>query len=260
MNQDQLRFYLTRLNDKHQDFAIVFSGKESDKTGGLYKWETQEIIIHNRNFSEDLDILKEGIRQYAKHLYRYRFPDYTGENPRGTRYQLIVQELMAQAEREEILKAESNLPGELAALVNRIKVEFLAENGKLMKEFGRVMQDASKLCKKYRIPFEEFTNRFLGIEAAEARTAMKVARKDIDAGTGYTNMKKLASMTAEKRQEAEAEIERGISPSLALEKMKHHSEEDARLRLESERIRLQKSIENMRKKLDMVEQKLAILN
>ena len=53
MNVDQLKEKLLMLEPNAGDFLLVFSGKTSKKVHGLYKPETKEIIIHNKNFNED---------------------------------------------------------------------------------------------------------------------------------------------------------------------------------------------------------------
>ncbi|MDP3178270.1 MAG: hypothetical protein Q8M76_10235, partial [Spirochaetaceae bacterium] len=53
MNQDQVKRILLQVEDCRTEFSLVFSGKESAIVNGLYKPGSREIIIHNRNFDSD---------------------------------------------------------------------------------------------------------------------------------------------------------------------------------------------------------------
>ncbi|MDR0601298.1 MAG: hypothetical protein LBG42_02855, partial [Treponema sp.] len=73
MNQDQVKAKLLAIEDAPLEFSLVFSGKSSKKVNGLYKPESREIIIHNKNFTaeggqnENL-LLYTAIHEYAHHL------------------------------------------------------------------------------------------------------------------------------------------------------------------------------------------------
>ena len=53
MNQDQVKEKLLQIDSEVVDFSVIFSGKNSKKVDGLYHPEKQEIVIHNKNFSDD---------------------------------------------------------------------------------------------------------------------------------------------------------------------------------------------------------------
>ncbi len=69
MNQDQLKDILLSIEDAPLDFSLLFSGKQSNKVNGLYKPESREIIIHNRNFNDDNLLIYTAIHEYAHHLH-----------------------------------------------------------------------------------------------------------------------------------------------------------------------------------------------
>ena len=50
MNNDAIKELLLKLEETSIDFTVTLSGKESNKVNGLYKPETHEIILHNKNF------------------------------------------------------------------------------------------------------------------------------------------------------------------------------------------------------------------
>ena len=58
-----MRFKRTKL-----DFTVIQSGKESRCVNGLYKPDTHEIILHNKNFKTDNEMIYTAVHEYAHHL------------------------------------------------------------------------------------------------------------------------------------------------------------------------------------------------
>jgi hypothetical protein len=57
MNQDQVKTKLLSIADAPMEFTVIFSGKKSKKVNGLYKPDSREIILHNKNFGDDENLL-----------------------------------------------------------------------------------------------------------------------------------------------------------------------------------------------------------
>ena len=58
MNQDRVKEILLETADTELEFSVVFTGKSSKKVNGLYKPDTHEIILHNKNFANDNELSK----------------------------------------------------------------------------------------------------------------------------------------------------------------------------------------------------------
>jgi hypothetical protein len=73
MNQEKIKEKLLAIEDAKLEFSLIFSGKKSRKVNGLYKPDTREIILHNRNFAQDATgdnlLLYTAIHEYAHHLH-----------------------------------------------------------------------------------------------------------------------------------------------------------------------------------------------
>ena len=83
MNQDQVKEKLLAIEDAPLEFSVIFSGKRSKKVNGLYKPDTREILIHNKNFqggsggekaqgataTADNLLIYTAIHEYAHHLH-----------------------------------------------------------------------------------------------------------------------------------------------------------------------------------------------
>ncbi len=68
MNQESVKEILLSLADTKRDFTVIFTGKKSMKVNGLYKPGTAEILLHNKNFTQDNQLLYTAIHEYAHHL------------------------------------------------------------------------------------------------------------------------------------------------------------------------------------------------
>lgn len=67
MNQDQVREQLKKLLET-EDFHVAFTGKKNKKVNGLYKPGQFEIIIHNKNFKTDNELMHTAIHEFAHHV------------------------------------------------------------------------------------------------------------------------------------------------------------------------------------------------
>ena len=68
MNQDKIKEILMDIQPSELEFTITFTGKESKKVNGLYKPETCEILLHNKNFNADNQLIYTAIHEYTHHL------------------------------------------------------------------------------------------------------------------------------------------------------------------------------------------------
>lgn len=68
MNQESVKDILLSLANTKRDFTVIFTGKKSKKVNGLYKPGTAEILLHNKNFTQDNQLLYTAIHEYAHHL------------------------------------------------------------------------------------------------------------------------------------------------------------------------------------------------
>ena len=72
MNQDQVKEILLQIEESELEFSVTFTGKASKKVNGLYKSDTHEILLHNKNFSVDNELLYTAIHEYTHHRHPFR--------------------------------------------------------------------------------------------------------------------------------------------------------------------------------------------
>jgi hypothetical protein len=258
MNQDQVKRMLLSIEDAPMEFTVIFSGKKSKRFYGLYKPASREIIIHNRNFNDDNLLLYTAIHEYAHHLHACSRGGSLPSRAHTTEFWTILYDLLEKAETKGIYKNVFSASPELAALTETIREKYLLQNGSLVKELGTLLLKAGKLCDAIGAHFEDYLDRMLCIPRLTAKTSMKMVEYDLNPALGSDNMRFLAGIkTSKDRQAAEQSLLAGKSlEAVKKEVMKKPEEENPRQRLEKEKIRLERTIDSLTKRLDEVEREL----
>lgn len=258
MNQDQIRTILLSIEDAPMEFTLIFSGKKSKKVNGLYKPDTREIIIHNRNFDDDNLLLYTAIHEYAHHLHACSQGGTLPARSHTTEFWAILHGLLEKAEAKGVYKNVFTESPELAELTEIIRKKYLLQNGNLVKELGMLLLKAGELCDSIGARFEDYIDRVLCIPRSAAKMSMKMFEYNLDPSLGSDNMRFLAGIKNEEdRTAAEKSLLAGKSPdAVKRETMKRPRQEDSRERLEKEKLRLERTIMSLTKRLNEVEQEL----
>ncbi|MDR0878817.1 MAG: hypothetical protein LBN21_12255 [Treponema sp.] len=267
MNQDQVKEKLLAIEDASMEFSLVFSGKKSGKVNGLYKPESREIIIHNRNFPEagtkgstdENLLLYTAIHEYAHHLHACSRGGTLSAKAHTSEFWAIFHALLEKAEAKKIYRDVFSGSPELSELTETIREKFLKENGSLVKEMGMHLLKAHELCTGIGVRFEDYVDRCLRIPRSAAMVAIKMYEYDLKPETGPDNMRFLASIRDEDdRKAAETALIKGKSPDTVKMAIRGKAEEeDPSIKLEKEKIRLERTIANLSKRLKEVEQELS---
>ncbi len=266
MNQDRVKEILLELKNTDLEFSVTFTGKDSTKVNGLYKPETQEILLHNKNFKTDNELIYTAIHEYSHHLmneeklHKSAGLEYLKGRCHSTDFWAVFHELLAVAEEKGFYVIGLENSPELAELTENIRKNYLEKNGLLMQEFGKLLSQAHKLCLDANIRYEDYIDRCLKIPRQAAKNITKVGIVPVNPALGFENMKMIATMGSEtKRNEAQDQLLAGKSPDAVkyAMKKKETTEVDPKDALEKEKIRLEKTINQLSSKLEMVEEKLA---
>ncbi|MCL2130702.1 MAG: hypothetical protein FWH35_10175, partial [Treponema sp.] len=169
MNQDQVKKKLLAIEDAPLDFTVIFSGKKSKKVNGLYKPDTREIIIHNRNFTGSSGgeeagnnlLVYTAIHEYAHHLHACARGGSLSARAHTAEFWAIFHGLLEKAETKNIYKNIFSESKELEELTEIIRKKYLAENGKLVKELGQLLLKAHNLCSAVGGRYEDYIDRVL---------------------------------------------------------------------------------------------------
>ena len=265
MSNDEIKQELLRIEETGLDFTVTMTGKQSARVNGLYKPETHEILLHNKNFKSDTQLIYTAIHEYAHHLLTEEFLAETGGRlpMKGSKVHTAAfwakfHTLLQKAEELGIYKISIDESPELKELTEKIRKEYIETNGKLMQEFGRLLSQAHKLCEEANIRYEDYLDRVLCLPRNSAKDITRLGSVEVNPALGFDNMKKVAMLKKpEDRDAATKSILNGKAPDTVSELMrKAGAKSDPRSKLERERNRLTRTIEALRQRLQYIEESL----
>lgn len=258
MNQDQIKDLLLSIEETSLEFSVTLTGKKSKKVNGLYKPDTHEILLHNKNFVNEMQLVYTAIHEYAHHLQCEADGVLRSARSHSSVFWARFHRLLEKAEQMGLYRFDVEGSPELAALTEEIRGKYLAENGRLMKELGTLLLKAHELCEAAGLRYEDYIDRVLCLPRTAAKTAVKVSTLGINPSMGYESMKIVAAQgTPEKRAAAEEQFAAHKSPDLVKTELARRLEaEDPVERLAREKIRLEKTIATLTARLEQVEKSL----
>lgn len=269
MDNEQIKETLLSLEDCEMDFTVIMTGKESSRVNGLYKPDTREILLHNKNFKTDNELLYTAIHEYAHHLINVEEIQEKGEKlaKKGGRvhdqaFWVKFHTLIEIAEQKGIYKLDIEISPELKELTDKIRKDYIEVNGQLMAEFGRLLSKAHTLCEAANIRYEDYLDRVLKLPRTTAQEITKVGLSDVNPAVGFENMKKISTIKKdEDRRSAEQQILESDKPADTVRELmkKKAAAKDPRERLEKEKNRLEKTIAALQQRLALVEEGLESL-
>ncbi|MGA2642132.1 MAG: hypothetical protein ABSG21_14665 [Spirochaetia bacterium] len=261
MNNDQIKKVLLSLRKTAHDFTVILSGKKSSKVHGLYKPDTREIIIHNRNFTNDNELMYTAIHEYAHHLQFTTSATPLSVRTHTTAFWNLLHTLLFEAEEKGIYTNPFETIEEFRALTRQIRTRFLEGSGTLMKELGKLLVQAHELCEKHGTSYPDYLDRVLALPRTSANVIVKSHTLDLDPRVGFENMRSLVAIRDERaRGKAQDELRAGHSPDMV--KAKYGSTaavKNPRDALQAERERIEKTIERMKMRLKEIEKRIAEL-
>ena len=261
VSNDQIHRILLSLRASEHDFTVILSGKKSRKVHGLYKPESREIIIHNKNFKNDNEMMYTAIHEYAHHIQFTTSARPVSVRTHTIAFWNLLHTLLFEAEEKGIYKNPFEAIDEFRALTRQIKDKFLTASGAAMKELGKLLIQAHGLCEKHGTSFSDYLDRVLTLPRTSASVIMKAHTLDLDPAVGFENMRTLAAIRDETaRDAAQLELRAGHSPDMVKSRYgTARAPKDPREALQAERERLEKGIDRMKKQLKEIEKRLSEL-
>jgi hypothetical protein len=261
VNNDQIKKSLLSLRKTDHDFSVILSGKKSRKVHGLYKPDSREIIIHNKNFKNDHEMMYTAIHEYAHHIQFTTATTPVSARTHTTAFWNLLHTLLFEAEAKGLYTNPFETIEDFRQLTRRIREKFLAGSGELMKELGRLLIDAHALCEKHGTSFSDYLDRVLALPRTSAHVIMKAHTLDLDPRVGFENMRTLVSIRDDgEREMAQKELQSGRSPDMVKARYSVKKEPpDPRTVLQAERERLEKNIERLKKRLKEIEKRIGEL-
>jgi len=244
MNQDRVKEILLKyVTEDVEDFQVVFTGKESSKVDGLYNKETKEILIHNRNFKDDNNLIYTALHELAHHIDFINNPKKSNRHCHNKDFKIILHGLVVKAMDGGDFET-LDVP-EVRNVVNVSK-----EHTKFLKNFGKILVACYDKCQQRRYPFEDVVERVCQLDKKEAKVIMSMYAFDVpeDINSDLArNIVKLKDPVV--RQEA---IEQKAIPKAKPPK----DPVDEETFLMQEKARLEKRIQKEQERLQQIEEQL----
>ena len=258
MNQDQIKEKLLMIEKPNTDFSVVLSGKSSTKVNGLYKIASKEIILHNRNFHSDEELIYTAIHEYTHHLICEKSPSLPNTKAHTIKFWTKFHELLDTAESLGIYKNIFATNKEFIALTERIR-SLTPHNGKLFLELGKLIREGQELCTKHHVRFEDFIDRVIGMQRKTAFAAAQAYSYQLTPDFGWENLALLGGIRSHETRNACIEtIQTGKSHEQIRNIIRPASkQENPKALLLKEKQRLERSIDYLKNKLEIVEKKLS---
>jgi hypothetical protein len=257
VNQDTVKKNLLKLYDCTEDFSVIFSGKKCRKVNGLYKPDKCEIIIHNRNFGADDKgnnlLFFTAMHEYAHHI---QFTDHKQKSAKAHTqlFYSILDDLADTAEKKNLYSV--GITKETQKLVDEAR-SISIEIAELQQRLGKVINILHEKCEKEGLRFEDVVERKVQIskqtmERAKKADFLSLNNVGVDIQEAAIKErdedKREAIIHAGAKGKSVAQAKRAIAAPV--------SGEDETVSLVKEKRRLERTIENLKHRLEEVEEHL----
>jgi len=264
VNQTRVKELLLEIKDDVEEFDLIFSGKKSLRVDGLYKPEIHQIIIHNRNTDDENAIIYTAIHEFAHHVHITTSAVPVSRRAHTVQFWSILHELLETAERKGLYNNKFKTIADFKELTAEMKEKYLIKNGRLMKDFGRLLLKALSLCRKYDMSFDDYTDRELGFGRNEAKKLIRIYNEGINPAVGYPNMQTLLRIrNTEDRQKAEEDFLTGKSSDFVKTEFISpvtRDKKDPAIELQKEKQRIERSIQSLSIRLKKIDENLMKLS
>ena len=242
MNAEQVKEKLNAVYSSEHDYAVVFSGKCSKLINGLYKPAAKEIIIHNKNFTDDNLLMYTAIHELAHHVCMAE------KGARGTRahtqlFWSVFHDLLDSAVSKKIYIRKQN--DALDKLVERAK-EIDRQIAKLQRELGEVLIEINRISAEANVRFEDVVDSGINLSRKTKNAAIKAAQQNVPEQYGQDIQNLLIGTKDDKsRNDIAAGAESGKSIDQIKQRVSKQNSISTIERLEKEKNMLEKTIETL---------------
>jgi hypothetical protein len=258
MNQDQVKEKLLKLHSCTEEFKVIFSGKKSKKVNGLYKPDTQEIIIHNRNFetneSGDNLLFYTAMHELAHHV---QFSEHKQKSVKAHTqlFYAVLDDLVDIAEKKKIYKV--TIDQDTQDLIDESK-DISCQIAELQRKLGNTLKRLSEKCGEKGIRFEDVIERKTQISLKTVKQSQKAddLRLPEDIGADIQEAA-IRERDEDKRESMIHAAQTGKSVAQAKRSTaRPPDQEDETVSLVKEKSRIERTIESLHRRLEEVEEQL----
>jgi hypothetical protein len=261
MNQDTVKEKLQAIHESPVEYTVIFSGKKSKRVNGLYKSDSREIIIHNRNFVDDKGNQNENllvftaIHELAHHVRMTETGDKS-TSAHNQDFWATFHNLLDEAEKKGIYHAD--VDADTQKLIDEAR-DISRQIAELQRELGRVLLAINESCQKNGIRYEDIVERKAQIGKQSANIAVTAfnmgdqkvgADIQVEAARQHDNEKRAAIIAAGKEGKSVIQAKKSTTPAKPVDA------EDETANLIREQRRIERTVESLTRRLEELEEQL----
>lgn len=258
MTNEKIKEILLSLEETDRDFSVTQTGKASKKVNGLYSPATFEILLHNKNFTTENELIYTAIHEYTHHLISCKQKKLGIEVKNGgkshtTEFWAKFDDLLEKAVEAKIYTRERSK--DLSALIEEAK-EIDREIVNLKKKLGKILSEIHEKSQKENIRFEDILSHDLNISKNTAEKCLK--SKNIEENFGQDEMETVLKVKdSQTRQDIIDGLKKGKTINQASASIKKDKNLSQYEKLTKEKVRLEKTIQQLEERLEIVSEKLS---
>lgn len=261
MNQDQVKEKLQNLYESTIDYVLIFSGKKSNKVNGLYKSDSKEIIIHNRNFVDkngsqnETLLMYTAIHELAHHIL---MTEQGNKSPRAHSqdFWATFHNLLDVAKEKGIYQPK--IDTETRELIEEAR-DLSKQIAELQRDLGQLLLEIYETCEKNGLRYEDVVEREAQISTQSSKIAV-AAYKMGDQGVGVDIQTEAARQRDEEKREAiiaaGKEGKSVIQAKRAITPAKPVGNADGTVELSREKQRIERTIKTLTLRLEDINEQL----
>lgn len=254
MTNEEIKKILLSLEKADIDFSVTQTGKVSKKVNGLYAPATFEIFLHNKNFATENELIYTSIHEYTHHLINCKQKKLGIEVKNGGKsHTAEFDDLLEKAVEAKIYTRERSK--DLSALIEEAK-EIDREIVNLKKKLGKILSEIHEKSQEESIRFEDILSHDLNISKNTAEKCLK--SKNIEENFGQDEMETVIKV---KDSQTQQNIIDGLKKGKTINQASASIKKDKNLskyeKLTKEKVRLEKTIQQLEERLEIVSEKLS---
>lgn len=260
MTNEQIKQLLLSIETCQCDFSVTMTGKSSPRVNGLYKPETHEILLHNKNFKNDNALVYTAIHEYTHHLLTAD-AEKSGIRTTGrqkahdTKFWARMDGLVEKAVEKGLYKR--NRSEKLRGLIEEAK-QIDHEIAALRKKLGIILQKIHQVTDEEGTRFEDVLTHDIRMQKSTAEKCFNASLVDQD-DIGQ-DVQEVLSKAVKKSGAVKEAAKNAVAKDKTVEQLKMEiqlqsdksRESSPRARLEKERSRLEKTISALQQRLSIV--------
>ena len=261
MNQDQAKEKLGQIHESPAEYTLIFSGKKSKRVNGLYRPFSKEIIIHNKNFTDENGAQNENalmftaIHELAHHVMTAE-KGKKSSRAHSHEFWATFHDLLDVAEKKGVYR--SAIGADMEKLINEAR-DINLQIAKLQRRLGRIILAIDELSRENGLRPEDMVERKAQIDRQSANTAVAAFYMG-DQGVGVTIQTEAAKQRDGERRVAILSAGRDGKSVMQAKKAeapaKPADAEGETVSLTREKRRIEKTIESLGRRLEEIEQRL----